>query len=128
MRINGPVLAAVSAALLTLGPTTALASAQAPLQAPEVTFTGTSPGTVTATVHNPNETGRCWAEAGVGPENDHRFFSNGTPESMAKAGQTATTKLEGLEPGTAITARGACFDDTATGGMPFTEPETVTVP
>ncbi|MEU0507049.1 hypothetical protein [Nocardia sp. NPDC005998] len=128
MRINGPILLAASAALVAFGPVTALANAQAPLQAPEVTFAGTAPGTVTATVHNPNGTGRCWAEAGVGPEQNHRFFGNSAPESMAGPGQTVTTTLEGLELGTTITARGGCFDDTPTGGMPFTELVTVTVP
>ncbi|WP_280261747.1 hypothetical protein [Nocardia abscessus] len=127
-RINGPILLAASAALVAFSPVTAPASAQTPLQAPQATFAGTAPGTVTATVHNPNGTGRCWAEAGVGPENNHRFFGDGTPESMAGPGQTVTTTLEGLEPGTTISARGGCFDDTATGGMPFSELVTVTVP
>ncbi|MEU7766690.1 hypothetical protein AB0B25_16375 [Nocardia sp. NPDC049190] len=127
-RIKGPILLAASAALVVFGPVTVPASAQAPLQAPEVTFAGTGPGTVTATVHNPNRTGRCWAEAGVGPENNHHFFGNGAPESMAGPDQTVTTTLEGLEPGSTINARGGCFDDTPTGGMPFTEPVTVTVP
>ncbi|WP_040842061.1 hypothetical protein [Nocardia brevicatena] len=127
-QINGPVLLAATAALVAFGPVTAPANAQAPLQAPEVTFAGTAPGTVTATVHNPNRTGRCWAEAGVGPENNHRFFGNSALESLAGPGQTVTTTLEGLDSGTTITARGGCFDDTSTGGMPFTEMVTVTVP
>ncbi|MGY1960101.1 hypothetical protein [Nocardia gipuzkoensis] len=127
-RSNGHILLAASAALVAFSLVTAPASAQTPLQAPQVTFAGTAPGTVTATVHNPNGTGRCWAEAGVGPENNHRFFGNGTPESMAGLGQTVTTTLEGLEPGTTISARGGCFDDTATGGMPFSELVTVAVP
>ncbi|MBF6165728.1 hypothetical protein IU486_13200 [Streptomyces gardneri] len=127
-RINAPILLAASAALVAFGPVLAPASAQTQLQAPEVGFAGTAPGVVTATVHNPNGTGRCWAEAGVGPENNHRFFGNGGPESMAGPGQTVTATLEGLESGTTITARGGCFDDTPTGGMPFSELVTVTVP
>ncbi|UGT67517.1 hypothetical protein LTT66_30590 [Nocardia gipuzkoensis] len=83
---------------------------------------------MTTTAHNPNGTGRCRAEAGVGPENNHRFFGNGTPESMAGPGQTVTTTLEGLDPGTTISARGGCFDDTATGGMPFSKLVTVAGP
>lgn len=127
-RINKLILVAAAAALGAFVLLAAPASAQAALQAPEVTFTGAAPGTVTATVHNPNGTGRCWAEAGVGPENNHRFFGNGAPESMAGSGQTVTTTLEGLASGTTISARGGCFDDTPTGGMPFTEPVTVAVP
>ncbi len=127
-RINGSILLAAFTALVAFGPVAASANAQAPLQAPEVTFTGTAPGTVTATIHNPNATGRCWAEAGVGPENNQRFFGNSAPESLAGPGQTVTTTLEGLESGTTISARGGCFDDTSTGGMPFSELVKVNVP
>ncbi|RJO70098.1 hypothetical protein D5S18_30070 [Nocardia panacis] len=93
-----------------------------------MTFTGTAPGTVTATLHNPNSTGQCWAEAGIGPERNHRFFADGAPGSLADPGQTVTTKLEGLESGSTITARGGCSDNTATGGIPMSETVTVQVP
>lgn len=89
-------------------PTTAApASAATPFKAPDVTFAGTGPGTVTATLHNPNDQGQCWAEAGVGPDNNHVFFGGSRPESLANPGQTIKTSLEGLEPGTTITAREA---------------------
>ncbi|ONM49261.1 hypothetical protein [Nocardia donostiensis] len=108
-RIHGAVLLAVSAAVVTFGPVTP-AGAQTPFKAPEVTFAGTAPGIVTATLHNPNDRGQCWAEAGVGPNNDHVFFGNGAPESLAQPGQTVKTTLEGLEPGTTISARGGCHN------------------
>lgn len=126
-RFNGIILSAASVAFAVFGPVTAPASASAPLKAPDVSFAATAPGTVTATVHNSNATGRCWAEAGVGPENNHRFFGNHAPNSLADPGRTVTTTLAGLVPGTTINARGGCFDDTPTGGMPFTKPVPVTV-
>ncbi|MBF6350536.1 MULTISPECIES: hypothetical protein [Nocardia] len=126
-RIGGPVVLVAAAAFVALG--AAPANAQEPLKAPEVTFAGTAPGTVTATLHNPNTGGQCWAEAGIGPENNHRFFGNSQPESLANPGQTVTTTLEGLESGTTITARGGCIDAAgAVGQMPFSETVTVVVP
>lgn len=79
---------------------------------PEVSFEGTAPGTVTATLHNPNDQGQCWAEAGVGPNNDHVFFGEPKPESPANPGQTVETSLTGLEPGSTITARGVAWTRT----------------
>ncbi|GAA5096268.1 hypothetical protein [Nocardia iowensis] len=128
-RINAAILLAVSAAAVTLAPLTAApASAVAPLKAPVVTFEGTGPGTVTATLHNPNDRGQCWAEAGIGPDNNHAFFGDGTPESVANPGQTIKTSLTGLEPGSTITARGGCVDTTPAGGYELSETVLVTVP
>ncbi|MEV0436527.1 hypothetical protein [Nocardia sp. NPDC050413] len=101
------------------------AGAATPFVAPQVTFTGTAAGTVTATLHNPNDRGQCWAEAGIGPENNHAFFGNGSPESLADAGETVTTSLEGLEPGSTITARGGCVNGAE---FAFSELVTVNVP
>ncbi|WP_280336129.1 hypothetical protein [Nocardia wallacei] len=101
------------------------ADAATPFEAPGVTFDGTAPGTVTATLHNPNDRGACWAEAGVGPENNHVFFGNSNPESLAGPGQTVTISLEGLEPGTTITARGGCNNGAE---FAFSETVEVTVP
>ena len=111
-------MSAIALAPVIAGP----ASAQTPFSAPEVTFAGTAAGTVTATLHNPNDRGQCWAEAGVGPENNHQFFGESRPESLANPGETVTTSLEGLEPGSTITARGGCVDS-----PDFTWSETVTV-
>ncbi|MFQ6328276.1 hypothetical protein ACLMAL_19325 [Nocardia sp. CWNU-33] len=125
-RIHGAVLLAASAAAVMFAPTTAApASAATPFKAPDITFAGTGPGTVTATLHNPNDQGQCWAEAGVGPDNNHVFFGGSRPESLANPGQTIKTSLEGLEPGTTITARGGCAGDA---GYELSELVTVTVP
>ncbi|WP_280414192.1 hypothetical protein [Nocardia carnea] len=121
------LLTAVTAAAFTpfaLAP----AVADASFVAPEVTFAGTAPGTVTATLHNPNDRGQCWAEAGVGPENNHVFFGESKPESLANPGQTVETSLTGLEPGSTITARGGCADTSPAGGYVLGEFVTVTVP
>ncbi|MFD0365363.1 hypothetical protein ACFQZZ_28340 [Nocardia sp. GCM10030253] len=101
------------------------AGAATPFNAPEVTFAGTGTGTVTATLRNPNDRGQCWAEAGVGPENNHVFFGGSRPESLANPGQTIKTSLEGLEPGTTITARGGCVNGAE---FELSELVTVTVP
>ncbi|MFB8276549.1 hypothetical protein [Nocardia colli] len=128
-RITGAILLAASAAAVTFAPLTAApAVAVAPFKAPVVTFEGTGPGTVTATLTNPNERGQCWAEAGVGPENNHVFFGEGKLESLAQPGQTIKTTLTGLEPGTKITARGGCADTSPAGGYELSETVTVAVP
>lgn len=121
-------MTAAVAAVMSAPFTAATAVADAPLSPPEVTFEGTAPGTVTATLHNPNDRGQCWAEAGIGPNNDHVFFGESKPESLANPGQTIETSLTGLEPGSTITARGGCVDPTSAGGMVLGETVTVTVP
>ncbi|MEV0108984.1 hypothetical protein AB0H42_21940 [Nocardia sp. NPDC050799] len=126
-RVHGAALLALAAA--TFAPlTTAPAVADAPFTAPRVTFAGTAPGTVTATLHNPNDRGQCWAEAGVGPENNHVFFGEAKPESLAGPGRTVETALTGLESGTTINARGGCADTGPAGGYELGEFVTVTVP
>lgn len=128
-RFRRAALPAASAAAVTFALFTAApAAADTPFTAPEVTFEGTAPGTVTATLHNPNDRGQCWAEAGVGPENNHVFFGESKPESLANPGQTVTTSLTGLEPGSTITARGGCADTSPAGGFELGETVTVTVP
>ena len=125
-RISGPLLVATSAAVLAFGPLAITpAAALTPFVAPAISFTGTSAGTITATVANRNDRGWCWAEAGIGPNNDHVFFGEMAPESLAGPGQTVTTTLEGLEPGTTITARGGCVNDAE---FVFSEKVTVKVP
>ena len=124
-RISGAFLAA-SAAVVAFGPVAiAPAGAATPFVAPEITFAGTAAGTVTATLRNPNDRGQCWAEAGVGPENNHVFFGDGAPESLADPGKTVVTSLAGLEPGTTITARGGCVNGAE---FAFSELVTVNVP
>lgn len=124
-RISGAFLAA-SAAVVAFGPVAiAPAGAATPFVAPEITFAGTAAGTVTATLRNPNDRGQCWAEAGVGPENNHVFFGDGAPESLADPGKTVVTSLDGLEPGTTITARGGCVNGAE---FAFSELVTVNVP
>ncbi|MFF2397847.1 hypothetical protein [Nocardia sp. NPDC058114] len=122
-RISGAILAA-SAAAVAFGPG-APASAATPFVAPEISFAGTAAGTVTATLRNPNDRGQCWAEAGVGPENNHVFFGDSAPESLADPGKTVVTSLDGLEPGSTITARGGCVNGAE---FAFSELVTVTVP
>lgn len=114
---------------MTFAPLTAApAVAEAPFTPPVVTFEGTAPGTVTATLHNPNDRGQCWAEAGVGPENNHFFFGESKPESLANPGQTVVTSLTGLDSGSTITARGGCADTSPAGGYELGETVTVAVP
>lgn len=127
-RINRTVLLTALATATFTPFSLAPAVADAPFVAPEVTFAGTAPGTVTATLHNPNDRGQCWAEAGVGPENNHMFFGESTPESLANPGQTVETSLTGLEPGSTITARGGCADTSPAGGYVLGESVAVTVP
>ncbi|MFG1790948.1 hypothetical protein [Nocardia sp. NPDC049149] len=128
-RIRGAFLLAVSAAAVTLTPFSAApAVAASPFKAPVVTFEGTGPGTVTATLHNPNDRGQCWAEAGVGPNNDHVFFGEAKPESLAGPRETIKTSLTGLQPGSTITARGGCADTSPAGGYELSELVTVAVP
>lgn len=116
-------------ALATITPFTfAPAVAEDSFVAPEVTFAGTAPGTVTATLHNPNDRGQCWAEAGVGPELNHVFFGEAKPESLADPGATVQTSLTGLESGTTISARGGCADTSPAGGHVLGEFETIVVP
>ncbi|WP_040729560.1 hypothetical protein, partial [Nocardia tenerifensis] len=71
---------------------------------------------------------QCWAEAGVGPENNHVFFGEGKLESLAQPGRTIKTSLTGLEPGSKITARGGCADTSPAGGYELSETVTVNVP
>ncbi|NUS94565.1 MAG: hypothetical protein HOQ36_19520 [Nocardia sp.] len=126
-RVHGVALSALAAAIFA--PLTATSAvADAPFTAPQVTFEGTAPGTVTATLHNPNDRGQCWAEAGVGPENNHVFFGEAKPESLAGPGQTVETSLTGLESGSTITARGGCADTGPAGGYELGETVTVVVP
>lgn len=127
-RIHRTVLLAAVAAVTSIPFSLAPAGADAPFLAPEVTFAGTAPGTVTATLHNPNDRGQCWAEAGVGPENNHVFFGESKPESLANPGQTVETSLTGLEPGSTITARGGCADTSPAGGYVLGDTVTVEVP
>lgn len=128
-RIPGAFLLAVSAAVVTLAPLTAApASAATQFKAPEITFQGTGPGVVTATLKNPNDRGQCWAEAGVGPNRDHVFFGNSLPESLANPGQTVKTTLAGLAPGSTISARGGCSFDGADWGYELSDTVEVTVP
>ncbi|MGY2093010.1 hypothetical protein [Nocardia gipuzkoensis] len=111
---------ATFAAVVAFGFATATpAGAKVPLQAPEVAFVGTGPGTVTVTLHNPNDPGGCWADARVG--NNPTYF----PESYAAPGQTITSSIEGLAPGTTITARGACNEN---GEYAYSDWVTVAVP
>ncbi|NKY33561.1 hypothetical protein HGA13_10810 [Nocardia speluncae] len=127
-RVHRTILLTAVAAATFLPFSVAPAVADAPFVAPEVTFAGTAPGTVTATLHNPNDRGQCWAEAGVGPENNHVFFGESKPESLANPGQTVETSLTGLEPGSTITARGGCADTGPAGGYVLGETVTVAVP
>jgi hypothetical protein len=125
-RIQGALLLAASAAAVTFAPT-GPAGAATPFTGPEVTFEGTAAGTVTATLHNPNDRGQCWAEAGVGPNNDHVYFGDARPESLADPGQTIKTTLEGLTPGSTITARGGCANTAPNPGGEYLLSDTVTV-
>lgn len=127
-RVHRAILLTAAAAAISTPFSLAPAAADAPFVAPEVTFAGTAPGTVTATLHNPNDRGQCWAEAGVGPENNHVFFGESKPESLANPGQTVETSLTGLEPGSTITARGGCADTSPAGGYVLGETVTVAVP
>ncbi|WP_459959265.1 hypothetical protein [Nocardia sp. IFM 10818] len=107
------------AAAIAFGPLTAVpASADTPFTAPEVSFTGANVGTVSATLRNPNDRGTCWAEAAI---NGQRvFFGDSKPldgyeeparnETLARAGQTITVTLSGLEPGSIIDTRGGCVN------------------
>lgn len=127
-RIQGSILLAASVAAVTFAPFTAApALAAAQFKAPEVTFEVTGPGTVTATLHNTNDRGQCWAEAGVGPEKNHVFFGEGKLESLAQPGQTIKTSLTGLEPGSTITARGGCADTSTAGGYELGAPVDIVV-
>ncbi|MFD3510757.1 hypothetical protein [Nocardia sp. NPDC058666] len=122
-RITGAFLAA-SAAAVVFGPI-APAGAATPFVAPQVAFDAAASGTVTATLHNPNDRGQCWAEAGVGPEKNHVFFGDGTLAAIADAGKTITVTLEGLAPGTTLTARAGCINGAE---YVFSEFVTVTIP
>ncbi|MFI9506766.1 hypothetical protein [Nocardia sp. NPDC052566] len=127
-RVHGVMLLAASAAAAAFIPVTAApAGAATTFKVPEVSFAGTAAGTVTATLRNPNDRGRCWAEAGIGPDNNHRFFGDGSPDSLANPGQTIKISMTGLEPGTTITARGGCAND-APGEYLLGDTVTVTVP
>ncbi|MEV3963592.1 hypothetical protein AB0M34_22325 [Nocardia sp. NPDC050193] len=127
-RVHGAA-ALLALAAATFAPLSAApAVADASFTAPRVTFAGTAPGTVTATLHNPNDRGQCWAEAGVGPENNHVFFGEAKPESLAAPGQTVETSLTGLASGTTINARGGCADTGPAGGYELGEFVTVVVP
>jgi hypothetical protein len=76
------------------------------LQTPVVQFQGTGPGTVTATIHNPNDRGVCWALADIGAEFG-TIFGGDRPESPAGPGATIKASLQGLPAGT-IQTTGIC--------------------
>lgn len=75
----------------------ASASAAPALDAPDVQFSASAPGTVTATVHNKNtQKGTvCWA---VDTDNKTTFGSGGS-DSYASPGQTITVSLRNLPAG-----------------------------
>jgi hypothetical protein len=84
---------------------TPVASAAPALAAPDVQFTASGPGTVTATVHNRNtQQGTvCWAT----DTDNHVIFGSGGQDSFAGPGRTITVSILNL-PNGPMHAEGFC--------------------
>ncbi|WP_406236586.1 hypothetical protein [Nocardia sp. NBC_01009] len=74
----------------------------------------TLPGTVSATFHNPNDRGVCWAFN----EATGEIFGGNNPTSFAEAGQTVQSSLGGLPTGQ-VRVRGACAWSRPTGNHDY---------
>lgn len=115
-RRLGPVQIAVATAGLFLA-VPGVAAADAPYVAPTLSFVA-SAHAVTATIHNPNDGGICWATVsnGFGPR-DFRTewieqFGNHTDAGYVRAGDTKSITLAGLEPGPHRVGGGCGITDT----------------
>ncbi|MEV6137170.1 hypothetical protein AB0L63_14135 [Nocardia sp. NPDC051990] len=90
--------------------TGAIASAGAGA-APPTLEVSTVPGTVSATFHNPNSIGVCWALNDATGE----IFGGNNPTSFAQAGQTVQASLSNLPTGQ-IRVRAVCAESRPNGG------------
>ncbi len=115
-RRLGPVQIAVATACLFLA-APGVAAADEPYVPPQLSF-AVSAHAVTATIHNPNDAGICWATVsnGFGPP-DLRTewieqFGNHTDAGYARPSNTKSITLAGLEPGPHRVGGGCGITDT----------------
>lgn len=70
----------------------------APIEAPQLSFEATAADQITATIHNPNGSGVCWAVIAL--DGSVHEFTEHDPSGMAGPGQTIKPVRSGLAPGT----------------------------
>lgn len=87
-------------------------------QVPDLSFAATGPHEVTATIHNPNESGICWATIGI--DGSVHEFAEHSGAGYAQAGQTIQIMRDSLAAGRYLVG-GGC-------GATETDPHQVVAP
>ncbi|MGW5514623.1 hypothetical protein [Nocardia africana] len=94
-------------------------------QVPDLTFQATGPHEVTATIHNPNDSGICWATIGI--DGSVHEFAEHSGAGYAAAGQTIQVKREDLPAGR-YSVGGGCGATTTDVHQVLAPSQEVTVP